>query len=116
MRRLPTDATNQNNEEMLEIALEPKKLVTAVSDSQARASASCPAIDTKPVLTEAEARAAFAARGINIAEWARARGFSPELTRMVLSGKRKCLRGQSHQIAVALGIKLEAHASMATED
>ena len=42
---------------------------------------------------------------------ARARGFSAELTRMVLLGKRKCLRGQSHQIAVALGIKASARAN-----
>ncbi|WP_312302539.1 DNA-binding protein [Diaphorobacter nitroreducens] len=53
---------------------------------------------------------------MNIAEWARARGFSAELTRMVLSGKRKCLRGQSHQIAVALGIKPQMTAPMDTKD
>lgn len=45
------------------------------------------------------------AKGVTVAEWARARGFSVELTRIVLAGKRKCLRGQSHQIAVALGAK-----------
>lgn len=56
------------------------------------------------------------ARGITVAEWAREHGFGAELTRMVLSGKRKCLRGQSHQIAVALGIKSEATAPMSTED
>lgn len=60
---------------------------------------------TQTLRTEAEARAAFAESGTTIAVWARARGFSPELTRMVLLGKRKCLRGQSFQIAVALGIK-----------
>lgn len=108
-------------------ALEPKKLLTLVkggedagnttsSDEQVRASAFCPVMDTKPVLTEAEVRATFVARGINIAEWARARGFSAELTRMVLSGKRKCLRGQSHQIAVALGIKTQMTAPMDTKD
>lgn len=61
--------------------------------------------DHEPLLTEEEARASFKAKGINVAEWARERGFSVELTRMVLAGKRKCVRGQSHQIAVALGIK-----------
>lgn len=55
--------------------------------------------------TEAEAKAAFVAAGITIADWARQHGFSTELTRMVLAGKRKCLRGQSHQIAVALRLK-----------
>ncbi len=112
---------------MPEIALNPKKLLplvkggedagnSAPSDKQVRAPASCPAMDTKPVLTEAEVRATFVATGINIAEWARARGFSAELTRMVLSGKRKCLRGQSHQIAVALGIKAVVPAPMNTKD
>jgi len=57
------------------------------------------------LLTEAQAKAALSMAGLSVADWARARGFSPELTRMVLAGKRKCLRGQSHQIAVELGIK-----------
>lgn len=68
--------------------------------------ASSGAIDqAQPVLSSDEVRAMFRARGINVAEWARARGFSVELTRMVLAGKRKCLRGQSHQIAVEMGMK-----------
>lgn len=55
--------------------------------------------------TGAEAKAAFMAAGTTVAEWARQRGFSEALTRMVLAGKRKCLRGQSHEIAVALRLK-----------
>lgn len=51
------------------------------------------------------ARAVFEDSGISVAEWARARGFSTSLVYQVLEGRRKCLRGQSHQIAVALGIK-----------
>lgn len=47
--------------------------------------------------------------GSTIAAWARQRGFSVPLTRMVLAGKRKCLRGQSHEIAVALRIKPSAN-------
>lgn len=50
----------------------------------------------------------FRANGTTVADWARERGFSVELTRMVLAGKRKCLRGQSHNIAVALRIKAGA--------
>lgn len=64
---------------------------------------------------EEQARAALAEAGISVADWARARGFSPELSRMVLAGKRKCLRGQSHQIAVAFGIKLDG-TCLATSD
>lgn len=56
-------------------------------------------------MTEEQVRAAFKENGMTIADWARARGFSVELSRMVLAGKRKCLRGQSRQIAVALRIK-----------
>lgn len=51
------------------------------------------------------ARDAFQASGIPVAEWARAQGFSTNLVYQVLEGRRKCVRGQSHQIAVALGLK-----------
>ena len=50
-------------------------------------------------------RTIFEDSGISVAEWARAKGFSTSLVYQVLEGRRKCLRGQSHQIAVALGIK-----------
>jgi gp16 family phage-associated protein len=38
-------------------------------------------------------------------EWARARGYSPQLVHMVINDQRKCLRGQSLQIAKELGMK-----------
>lgn len=47
----------------------------------------------------------FDESGVSVAEWARVNGFSSTLVYQVLDGKRKCLRGQSHQIAIALGIK-----------
>ena len=47
----------------------------------------------------------FNRKGQAIADWARSRGFTPNLVYLVLSGKRRALRGQSHDIAVALGIK-----------
>lgn len=50
-------------------------------------------------------RSIFAKSGIPIAEWARAEGFSTALVYQVIEGNRKCMRGQSHQIAVALGLK-----------
>jgi gp16 family phage-associated protein len=43
--------------------------------------------------------------GVSLSEWARANGFSTGLVYQVLAGKRKCMRGQSFRIAVALGIK-----------
>lgn len=51
------------------------------------------------------AKALFEGSGISVAEWARVRGFSSGLVYQVLEGNRKCLRGQSHRIAVALGLK-----------
>ena len=50
-------------------------------------------------------RTLFADTGISVAEWARVQGFSTGLVYQVLEGRRKCLRGQSHKIAVALGLK-----------
>lgn len=55
--------------------------------------------------TLAAARKVFDESGISVADWARANRFSTGLVYQVLEGKRKCLRGQSHQIAVALGLK-----------
>ncbi len=52
-----------------------------------------------------EARDIILDTGVSIAEWARINGFSGGLVYQVLDGKRKCLRGQSHKIAVALGVK-----------
>jgi len=53
----------------------------------------------------AEVRALFEAGGVSVAEWARENGFSSGLVYEVLKGQRKCLRGQSHRIAIALGLK-----------
>jgi len=50
-------------------------------------------------------RSIFVESGISIAEWARAEGFSTALVYQVIEGKRQCVRGQSHRIAVALGLK-----------
>ena len=60
------------------------------------------------LLTRKQARASILRAEPSIASWARKNGFSAELTRMVLAGKRKCLRGQSLQIAVALRLNVRA--------
>lgn len=49
--------------------------------------------------------ALFRANGESIGEWARQRRFNPDLVYSILRGERKCLRGQSHLIAKALGLK-----------
>lgn len=55
--------------------------------------------------THQQARAEFDRRGQSIADWARLHGFSRSLVYEVLSGRKKCKRGQSHRVAVLLGLK-----------
>lgn len=43
--------------------------------------------------------------GMSVRGWAISNGFSPQLVRDVIKGKRSCRFGKSHQIAVKLGIK-----------
>jgi gp16 family phage-associated protein len=60
---------------------------------------------TDKLKTAAEARAWFTEHGISISEWCREHGFGVSLTRQILEGKKACVRGQSHQIAVLVGMK-----------
>lgn len=55
--------------------------------------------------TPEEAREALSAAGISITQWAIANKFSPNMVFEVLGGRKKCVRGQAHNIAVKLGIK-----------
>jgi gp16 family phage-associated protein len=55
--------------------------------------------------TLAEARAEFDRHGVSIAAWARNHGVSRSLVYEVLGGRKACHRGDSHRIAVLLGIK-----------
>ena len=55
--------------------------------------------------TPEEVRAEFARKGLSFTDWAIANSFSPTLVFEVLSGRKKCLRGQCHRIAVMLGLK-----------
>jgi gp16 family phage-associated protein len=57
------------------------------------------------VKTAEQVRAEFNYTGKSLAEWGREHGFTRFMVSQVLSGRRKCLRGQSHQIAVLLGLK-----------
>lgn len=57
------------------------------------------------VRSEAEVRAEFARLGLSIGAWARSHGFSAQLVYQVLAGRKRALRGQSHEIAVRLGLK-----------
>lgn len=55
--------------------------------------------------TPEEVRADFTHKGISISQWATANGYSTNLVFEVLAGRKKAVRGQSHKIAVALGLK-----------
>lgn len=52
-----------------------------------------------------EAKALFKANGVSVAAWARQHGFPAGLVYRVLRGEAKCLRGTSHEIALALELK-----------
>lgn len=47
----------------------------------------------------------FLRNGVSISSWAKAHGVSKNLVYQVLKGGRQCRYGQSHKIAVLLGIK-----------
>jgi len=58
--------------------------------------------------TAHEARQWLAYHGMSVAQWARQHGFCARLVGQVLAGQKKGLRGQSHDIAVLLGMKAGA--------
>lgn len=64
-----------------------------------------PDIPNKGGLTEEQVRALFSQEGKSFAQFARENNFELSLVYSVLKGRGKALRGQSHNIAVALGIK-----------
>jgi gp16 family phage-associated protein len=51
------------------------------------------------------ARDRFFEHGISITEWAQEHKFDVHLVYSVLSGRSRATRGESHRIAVALGLK-----------
>ena len=63
----------------------------------------------KQIYTPDEIRKEFAKKGLSISEWARSKGYSTSLVYQVLTGQKKALRGQSHRIAVSLGLKEGEH-------
>lgn len=61
--------------------------------------------------TRTEIRAEFARKGLSYSAWALKNGFSPSLVIAIVNDdeqhpSRKCSRGDSHNIAVALGLKV----------
>jgi gp16 family phage-associated protein len=64
-----------------------------------------PDIPNKGGLTKDQIKERFSREGKSFAEFARENNFKLSLVYSVLDGRGKGLRGQSHNIAVALGIK-----------
>ena len=52
-----------------------------------------------------QVREEFSASGISIAAWARENHFSPDLVYRILKTNKVPQRGESHKIAIKLGIK-----------
>ncbi len=50
-------------------------------------------------------RRQFYEHGVTVADWARERGFDAHLVYSVLNGRSRAQRGESHRIAIALGLK-----------
>jgi gp16 family phage-associated protein len=55
----------------------------------------------------AKKRAWFARRGISLKSWAEQHQVNPNVLYQVLQGKTLCTRGESHRVAVLLGLKVE---------
>lgn len=58
-----------------------------------------------PLRTPEEVKKLFEYHGVSISAWARENGFSTQLVYRVLNGKSAMRLGQSHRIAVKLGLK-----------
>lgn len=62
--------------------------------------------DRKLPLSREMVRAAFDARGQSVSSWAEAHGFKPGDVYALLNGRTSGKRGNTHAIAVALGMKI----------
>ncbi|MGE4191809.1 MAG: DNA-binding protein [Pseudodesulfovibrio sp.] len=55
--------------------------------------------------TSEQVREDFKRKGISISQWAVSNGFPPNLVYDILAERRNPTRGQTHRIAVKLGLK-----------
>jgi gp16 family phage-associated protein len=76
--------------------------VAALKDALA---ANQPAQKPASLKTRVEVEQDFQRRGASIRAWAIAQGVDPVIASHVVSGRLKGLRGESHNIAVLLGLK-----------
>ncbi|NDV20858.1 hypothetical protein GO013_15715 [Pseudodesulfovibrio sp. JC047] len=57
------------------------------------------------LLTPKEARAKLEEQGLSIARWSKSNGLNPNTVSDLLNGRKKGIRGESHNAAVLLGLK-----------
>ncbi|MCW5657416.1 MAG: DNA-binding protein [Burkholderiaceae bacterium] len=58
-----------------------------------------------PLKTREQVRAEFREAGVTVAEWSRLNGFKRDVVVAVLVGRLNGSYGESHRVAVALGLK-----------
>jgi len=63
-------------------------------------------VNAPTLRTRQQARAWLNSQGTSIADWARAHGLKPQVVHDLLSGNSLGSRGQSHDAAVLLGMKV----------
>lgn len=63
-------------------------------------------VNTPPLRTRQQAHAWLKSQGMSIASWARAHGLAPHVVHDLLGGHHVGSRGQSHDAAVLLGMKV----------
>lgn len=63
-------------------------------------------MDRKTPLTPEQVRQKFHNAGMTLTQWAKEHGFPRQAVYRVMAGQDKARFGQSHAIAVALGLKL----------
>lgn len=78
---------------------------TTVTSQAPRVKTRGPVPETVWVKSPAKVRAEFARKGWSFSAWAKKHKVSPTLLHEIVHGRRKCRIGQSHRIAVLLGMK-----------
>jgi gp16 family phage-associated protein len=63
------------------------------------------AMQLNKLVSHQEVKERFLQEGRTVASWARSNGVDPRLTAAILKEERTCRSGQSHKIAVLLGLK-----------
>ncbi|MFZ4287527.1 DNA-binding protein [Variovorax sp. HJSM1_2] len=63
----------------------------------------------------AEVRAWFASNGVSYSDWAASHGIERSTVYAVLSGKSRCRRGESHRVALLLGLRQKVASNLSLQ-